>query len=121
MRLQDFQQRVAQRLSIVPTSGFVSAEDAEVIGQAYTALMRELAALELAHWDAEAELPDLYADCLVGMTSAAVVDEFTIPEPRRSQIIGQHAFGSAPISPTERRLRSLARAYIPGVTPLEFF
>jgi hypothetical protein len=41
---------------------------------------------------------------------AGVVDEFTIPEPRRSQMIAQYGWGLPVASVNERRLRAMTRA-----------
>lgn len=109
MTLADFYTRVAQRLSILPVSGTLSADDAEVIRQAYEALIHELGEHGLSWWNPDEDVPDQYADPLIGMSAAAVVDDFTIPEPRRSQLIMQHAFGLPVASVSERRLRAMTR------------
>lgn len=110
MILEDFQRRVAQRLGVLPVGGALSADDADVIQAAYSNLLNELGEHDLAWWNADEAVPDQYADCLIGMTAAMVVDDFTIPEPRRSQLIVQCAFGLPSASMNERRLRALTRA-----------
>jgi len=110
MILEDFQRRVAQRLAVLPVSGTLDANDADVIQGAYENLLAELGEHNLAWWNADEAVPDIYADCLIGMTAAMIVDDFTIPEPRRSQLIVQCAFGLPNVSMNERRLRSLTRA-----------
>lgn len=109
MLLADFQRRVAQRLAVLPVGGTLSAEDAEVIQGAYDNLLQELGEHDLAWWNADEAVPDRYSDCLIGMVAANLVDDFTIPEPRRSQLIGQGAFGLPATSIAERRLRALTR------------
>jgi hypothetical protein len=107
MTLADFYKRVAQRLGVLPVGGTLSADDADVIAQSYAGLMHELLEHGLAWWNADEDVPDLFAEVLVGMTAASSVDEFTIPEPRRSQLIVQHGFGLPVASVSERRLRAL--------------
>lgn len=109
MLLEDFQRRVAQRLAVLPVGGTLSAEDREVIQGAYDNLLQELGEHGLAWWNADEAVPDRYSDCLIGMVAANVVDDFTIPEPRRSQLIAQGAFGLPSASVAERRLRALTR------------
>jgi hypothetical protein len=104
-----FKQRVGQRLGVVPTAGSLSPEDGEVIGGAYVTLLQELGEHGLAWWNPDRDVPEQFADVLIGMVAAAVVDDFTIPEPRRSQLILMGAFGVAPATMGERRLRAMAR------------
>ena len=104
--LADLKQRVGQRLGVVPTAGFISAEDGSLILEAYETLYAELFEHNLAPWDAD-EITSQYEDILIGMTAARVVDEFTIAEPRRSAILLQSAFGLPNPSIDERRLRKL--------------
>lgn len=106
MDLADLKQRVGRRLGIVPSAGSLSAEDGELVGAAYTSLYSELARNDLAMWTPDV-VPDEFADIIVGMTSARLVDEFTVPEPRRSQLIMQSGFGLPAVSLDERRLRKL--------------
>jgi hypothetical protein len=109
MQLATFYTRVAQKLGILPVGVTLSAEDAEVIANAYESLVHELGEHGLSWWNPDEDVPDQYSDTLVGMTAAAVVDEFTVPEPRRSQLIMQGAFGLPVASVAERRLRALTR------------
>lgn len=121
MELAVFQQRVAQRLGVIPTAGTLSSEDGDVIQSAYTLLLTELVEHGLAWWNHDDAIPDAYADCMVGMTAASVVDEFTIPEPRRSQLITQYGFGLPVASVSERRLRALTRVGPSEPSDIEYF
>jgi hypothetical protein len=121
MTLADFYKRVAQRLGVLPVAGTLSADDAEVVRQAYENLIHELLEHDLAFWNDDEDVPDKYSDPLIGMTAAMLVDEFTIPEPRRSQILVQHAFGLPVASVSERRLRALLRAPNTGTSAIEFY
>jgi hypothetical protein len=58
---------------------------------------------------------------VIGMTAAMCVDPFVITEPRRSQILGQHAWGLPTTSPTERRLRSIMRQDATGEPAVWYF
>lgn len=121
MELAVFQLRVGQRLGVVPTAGTLSAEDGELVLGAYENLIHELLEHGLAWWNADEAVPDKYADCLIGMTAAALVDEFTIPEPRRSQLLVQGKFGMAPVSMDERRLRALTAAPAADVGVADYY
>ena len=121
MILEDFQRRVAQRLAVLPVGGILYADDASVIQGAYAGLLHEFGEHNLAWWNADEAVPDQYADPLVGMTAARVVDDFTIPEPRRTQLIAQGAFGLPNVSMDERRLRALTRAGQSTSSEIEYF
>ena len=108
MELADFQRRVAQKLAIIPVSGSLSAEDGDVIQKAYETLNEELGEHGLSWWNPDEAVPDKFADVLIGMVAAALVDDFTIPEPRRTALIAQHGWGLPVPSVNERRLRKLA-------------
>jgi hypothetical protein len=116
MILSDFYTRVAQRLGVLPVAGTLSADDSEVIRVSYVGLMHELIEHGLGWWNADEDVPDLYAEVLAGMTAAQFVDEFTIPEPRRSTLIMQHGFGLPQASVSERRLRALTATPYNGET-----
>ncbi len=117
MELAVFKQRVAQRLGVIPVSGSLSAEDGELINDAYVLLLHELVEHGLAWWNEDEPLPDVYADILIGMTAVRLVDEFTLAEPRRTQLIAMHGFGLPVVSVSERRLRALTTA--PNIAPTE--
>jgi hypothetical protein len=102
-----FKLRVGQRLGIVPTAGSLESEDETLIEGAYESLIAELLAHDLANWNASDAVPDEYADICIGMTAARLVDEFELPEPRRSLMLAQSAFGMNAPTPDERRLRRL--------------
>lgn len=102
-----FEQRVGQRLGIVPTAGSLAAEDVALVRSAYEALHAELLEHGLVAWTVLEDVPDEFADVMIGMTAARLVDEFTIAEPRRTAIIAQSAFGLPGLSLDERRLRKL--------------
>jgi hypothetical protein len=121
MILEDFQRRVAQRLGVLPVSGTLAAEDAEVIQGAYDSLLQELGEHDLAWWNADEAVPDKFADVLVGMVAASLVDDFTIPEPRRSQLIMQCAYGLPAPSVNERRLRALTAAPAEDEPEVDYF
>ena len=107
MDLPTFKLRVGQRLGVVPVAGSLDASDGELVTSAYELLVHELTEHSLAWWDATGNVPDEYADIMVGMTAARLIDDFTIAEPRRSQLLMQSAFGLPVASVDERRLRRL--------------
>jgi hypothetical protein len=121
MELAVFQQRVAQRLGVLPVSGSLSPEDGALILAGYQGLLAELMEHGLAWWNEDEALPDAHADSLIGMTAASVVDDFTIAEPRRSQLIMQHGFGLPVASVSERRLRALTRIGPSSTSEVEYF
>ncbi len=121
MQLATFYRRVAQKLGVLPVGQTLSADDAEVIRESYVGLMEELLEHGLAWWNTDEDIPDKYAEPMIGLAAAAVVDEFTIPEPRRSQLIAQHGFGLPVASVSERRLRALTRAEDSGEGVIEFY
>lgn len=121
MNLAVFKSRVAQRLGILPVGGTLSAEDADVIAASYETLMHELLEHGLAWWNSDEDVPDTFAEVLVGMTAAACVDEFTIAEPRRSGLIMQHGFGLPVASVAERRLRALTAVPSGDSAGIEYF
>ena len=104
-----FKLRVGQRLGIVPAAGSLSAEDGELVDSAYTSLVYELSEHDLCWWAGDDVVPDQYADILIGMTAAMLVNEFGIPEPRRTQLKTEEAFGMPVPTPFERRLLRLLR------------
>jgi len=109
-------------LGVLPVAGTLSADDADVIRDSYVGLMHELIEHGLGWWNADEDVPDQYAEVMIGMTAAATVDEFTIPEPRRSQLLVQHGFGLPQASVSERRLRALAQTpYNGDVATAEYF
>lgn len=122
MELTTFQTRVAQRLSILAVGQVLPADDAVLIQGAYESLVHELGEHGLSWWNADEAVPDEFADPLVGMTAANLVDDFTIPEPRRTQLIVAGAFGLPQASIAERRLRALARAAkVDEPTEIDFY
>lgn len=121
MKLANFHMQVAQKLGIVMVSGTLSPEDRDVIQSGYDRLVLELDEHQLSFWRGDEDVPDVYADILIGMTAAMLVDDFVIQDPRRSQIIGQFAWGLAPITPGERRLRALMRLPSTGAPVVEYF
>ena len=121
MTLSDFYRRVAQKLGVLPVGQTLSADDQDVIRESYVGLMEELLEHGLAWWNTDEDVPDKYAEPLIGMVAAAVVDEFTIPEPRRSQLIVQHGFGLPVASVSERRLRAITRAGGTSVSVVDYY
>lgn len=120
MNLATFYRRVAQKLGVLPVGGTLSADDQEVIRESYAGLVEELLDHGIAWWNSDEDIPDKYAEPVIGMTAASVVDEFTIPEPRRSQLIAQHGFGLPMASVSERRLRALTRSPSEGNADIEW-
>lgn len=109
LSLADFRQRVGRRLGVVPAAGTLSAEDGAVVQEAYQHLYDELSANNLAPWPEET-IPGQFADILIGMTAARLVDHFSIAEPRRSQFVALYDFGLPMPSAAERRLRAMTAA-----------
>lgn len=107
MDLATFKLRVGQRLAVVPVAGSLSAEDGALVLSAYELLVAELVSHNLAWWAADEHVPDEFADIMIGMTAARLVDEFTIPEPLRTQTIAKSGFALPQVSIDERRLRKL--------------
>lgn len=114
MELADFQQRVGWRLGIIRAAESLSPENARLIADAYGELWHELIAHELVNWSQDADIPDAAAELMIGMTAARLVDEFGMPEPRRSALIAECKYGMPVATPYERRLRALAEIGFDG-------
>lgn len=109
MELAVLKQRVGQRLGIVSAADSLAAEDLALVTSAYESLFAEIYEHGLAPWGT-GDVPDEYADIVIGMVASRLVDEFKVPEPRRSSLIALHAFGLPVPSANERRLRRLVEA-----------
>jgi hypothetical protein len=100
--------RVGRKLGIVTDTISLSAEDAEIIGQALMDVQEQIHVLaQKPHLNVEYETATEYADALAAITAASLVDEYGTPEPKRTQLLMLAKLGSIPPSPTQQYLLKL--------------
>lgn len=104
-----FKQRVGFRLGIIRSTENLKAQDAVLIEDAYRSLWEELDDQGLVPFYHTEDIPDQYADILVGMCAARLVDDFGIEEPRKSMMVMRMGFGNEVNSQFERRLRRMTQ------------
>ena len=122
MELTALYRRVGQKLGVLATTEEFSAEDVALVADAYVGLWSLLESEQLATWDVDDVVPDNVSLALVDVLAAHLVDEFALPDPRRSQIRMEGLWGATPATIGERRLRrSLAGEYIPEPVQMDYF
>jgi hypothetical protein len=100
--------RVGRKLGIVTDTISLSAEDAEIIGQALMDVQEQIHVLaQRPALNVEYETATEYADALAAITAAQLVDEYGTPEPRRTQLITLARLGMIPPTPTQQYLLKL--------------
>jgi hypothetical protein len=105
----ELQARVGRKLGILAEGTSLSAEDGAVIGAALQDVEEQAALLMNGlPFTVTTEMANAYADPVVDMAAALLVNEFGIPEPKRSQLLVMGALGAPGRSPAERKLRLLA-------------
>jgi hypothetical protein len=106
--LAELKNRVAQKLGLIAAGQDVNAEDGSLIGQTLTDLQEQIAVLQFGFFNFDDGVEQAYADPVALMAAAHLVDEFGVPEPKRSQLISTGALGIPGRSLAERRIRDLA-------------
>lgn len=101
--------RVAQKLGILAVGDVLSAEDGEVIRAKVQTVRDQLSEMEIVSMNLTAGIRDSYVAAVVDMAAAQLVDEYGLPEPRRSQIRAEGLLGLNPMSPAERWMRKVTR------------
>jgi hypothetical protein len=108
----ELQERVAQKLQLIADAESLNANYAALIIDGLLAVQAQLSRLGIASLDVENGIDHIYVEPVAGMTAAALVDDFQIPEPLRSQLIAAGKLGLPGRSPAERFMRDL----LDGVT-----
>lgn len=122
MILDDFYLLVGQQLGITGVAESLNAEDKELIASRYVLVHDQLQNLGLTTWGVTEDVPDFAALPVAMMLAAYSVDDFTIPEPRRSRLRLEGLIHLSPVSFAERALRiQLAHRYEPTVNSAEYF
>ena len=103
----DLKFRVAQKLHIIAQTEQLSAEDGAVIEQALIGLESELDRLGILSASFVDGIDEMHAFPVIRMAAARLVDEFDIPEPRRSMLVADGALGVPGRSLAERQLRAI--------------
>jgi hypothetical protein len=106
--LSDLTNRVAQKLGLIAVGQDVNADDGDLIGQTLTDLQEQMAVLQFGFFNFDDGVEPAYADPVAQMAAAHLVDEFGVPEPKRSQLVSMGALGIPGRSLAERRIRDLA-------------
>ena len=100
-------ERVARKLGVLAVGNSLSAEDGELIGERCLSLQKQLEALEIVTIDFDEGIDELYDDIIVAMVAALLVDDFMLPEPKRSALAREGILGLPAASPAERQLRKV--------------
>jgi len=100
-------ERIARKLGVLAVGNSLSAEDGDLIAERCLSLQKQLEALEIVTLDFEAGIDELYDDIISAMVAALLVDDFMVPEPRRSTLAREGILGLPAASPAERQLRKV--------------
>ena len=106
----DLKVRVARKLQIVADSEDLSAEDGALIETGLSSVETAINTLGIVWLDLADGVSEPLADPIVMMVAAYVVDEFQIPEPRRSVLRSEGMLGLPGRSLAERQLRTLVNS-----------
>jgi hypothetical protein len=104
----ELQQRTAEKLGLVATGQTVSADDGNRIGQTLLDIQETLAQRQVVFLDVLDGVDRPYADPLAHMAAAHLVDEFGVPEPKRSALQQTGGLDVPGRSWAERRIRAIA-------------
>lgn len=110
---EDMATRVGQKMGIISVGETLSYEDSVLIQERLLAARDQLETLEIVELDLESGIDEVYADAVAMIVAAMCVDEFTLPEPRRSTLRAEGLLGLPNTSLAERILRKLT--YRPAV------
>ena len=108
----DLQERVARKLQLIADAESLDANYAATIIEGLLAVQAQLDRLGIASLDVANGIDNIYVEPVAEMTAAILVDDFQVPEPRRSQLIAIGKLGLPGRSPAERFMRDL----LDGVT-----
>jgi hypothetical protein len=100
-------ERVGRKLGVLAVGNSLSPEDGQLIGERCLSLQRQLEALDIVNIDFASGTDELYADIIVAMVAALLVDDFMLEEPKRSTIAREGILGLPAASPAERQLRKI--------------
>lgn len=108
----ELQDRVARKLQIVGDAESLDADYAAIIIDGLLAIQAQVNRVGVASFDVANGIDYPYVEPFAEIVAAELVDDFQIPEPRRSQLIASAKWGMPGRSPAERNLRNL----LDGVT-----
>lgn len=100
-------ERIARKLGVLAVGNSLSAEDGALIGERCLSLQKQLEALDIVTVDFEEGIDELYDDIISAMVAALLVDDFMLPEPKRSTLAREGILGLPIASPAERQLRKV--------------
>lgn len=103
----ELKDRVGRKLGVLTDGNSLSAEDGSIIGEALLDVQGQVVILlQSGFFDVENGIDNALADPFAEITAGQLVDEFGIPEPKRSELKNQR-LGLPGRSLAERRLRAL--------------
>jgi len=101
------------RLAALPAGEAADPDDFATMTTKYASLHALLLTKELVTWALTESIPVKAQEPVIAMLAAMSVNEFTVPEPRKSQLIAEGALDMPTPSLAERQLRkALARRYV---------
>lgn len=101
------------RLQVAPAGEDVDPDDFSLMGDKYTALHALLLHKRLVTWALTENIPAEAQEPVTAMLAAMAVNEFSVPEPRRSTLISEGALDLPAPSLAERQLRkTLSQPYV---------
>jgi hypothetical protein len=103
----DLQERVARKLQLIADAESLDANYAATIIEGLLAVQAQLDRLGIASLDVANGIDNSYVEPVAEMAAAVLVDDFQIPEPRRSQLVAAGKLGLPGRSPAERFMRDL--------------
>ena len=106
----ELQERIGRRLGIIADTESLSAEDGDLIGHGLSFVESWLDTMGIYSLAVADGVNEPFATPVIMAAAAHMVDEFQIPEPRRSQLKAEGLLGLPARSLAERMLRNAAEA-----------
>jgi hypothetical protein len=118
----NFRIATARKLRILADGGSLGAEEDDKLITKYAGLHAMLQGEELAPFEVDDDVPENCQEPMIDMLAALSVEEFAIPEPRRSTLLMFGSLFMDPMSPAERRLRKvLATKYVSQTLSTDYY
>lgn len=122
MTKNELYRRVLERVQVAAEGEPAQPEDVQLVAERYRFVHELLVDRELSDWDPDSDIPDGAAPAVIMVVAAYSVEEFGIPEPRKTSLKVEGLLDLPQPSLAQRQLsKRKAKGYIPTRMRAEYF